>query len=129
MGVRGTAQAFIDDFNVAFTTGDVTAIEALTSTTCGCRSLVNTITNTYAKKQRFVGVVAKLTSLEVVSFIAAGATADMYYTISAGRIVDVAGTQINTTLADTDQHSAMFVMLTDGRWIVEQNTLLNAPAK
>jgi Family of unknown function (DUF6318) len=126
-GVRATAQAFFDDFNLAFATGDVTAIEALTSPACGCRSLANTIKQTTAKKQRFVGVVAKLTSLHVVSFIAAGATADVYYTISAGRILDVDGSQVNTTLADTDQHSAMFVMRTDSRWIVQQNTLLNAP--
>ena len=126
-GVRATAQAFIDDFNVAFVTGNVTAIEALTSPSCGCRSLVNTIKQIDAKKQHFVGVVAKLTSVQVVSFIATGATADMHYTFSAGRVLDSSGNAVDISVADPDEHSAMFVMLTGGRWVVEQNTLLNVP--
>jgi len=128
-GVRATAQAFFDDLNIAFATGDVTKITALTAPGCGCRSVVKTVHDTYAKQQRFVGVIAALTSIQVVSFIAAGATADVHYTISAGRIVDVSGTQINTTVLDPDEHSAMFVLGVSGHWIVEQNTLLNAPSR
>jgi len=105
----------------------VTAIEALTSPTCGCRSLVNSIKQIHAKKQHFVGVVATLKSLQVVSFIDVGATADMHYAFSGGRVVDASGAQVDTSVADSDQHSAMFIMLTGGQWIVEQNTLLNAP--
>jgi hypothetical protein len=127
--VRTTAQAFFADLNIAFATGDVTKITALTSPTCGCRSLVKLIESTYAQHQRIVGVVANLTSLQVVSFVAAGATADMHYSISAGRILDVSGNQVNTSVDNPDEHSAMFVLGTGGQWIVEQNTLLNAPTK
>ena len=49
----------------------------------------------------------------------------MHYTFSAGRVFDSAGAQVDTSVADPDQHSAMFIMLAGGRWIVEQNTLLD----
>jgi Family of unknown function (DUF6318) len=128
-GVRATAQEFFDDLNIAFATGDVTKIEALTSPACGCRSLVNTIKATYAQKQRIVGVSTIVKSLQVVSFIAGGATADMHYSISAGQIVDSDGHQVNTSISDPDEHSAMFIVRTRGTWIVQQNTLLNGPTK
>jgi hypothetical protein len=128
-GVRATAQTFFDDLNIAFTTGDVTKITALTAPTCGCRSLVKLITATYAQHQRIVGVVASLTSIQVVSFVPAGATADVHYSISAGRILDVSGNQVNTSVNNPDEHSAMFVLGAGSQWIVEQNTLLNASTK
>ena len=124
-GVRATAQEFFDDLNIAFATGDVTKIEALTSPACGCRSVVNTIKNTYAQHQRIVGVVSTVTKLEVVSFFSTGATANVHYTISAGRVLDANGTQVNSSVADLDQNSAMFVIKVGGKWIVQQNTSLN----
>jgi hypothetical protein len=127
--VRATAQAFIDDFNIAFATGNVTAIEALTSPACGCRSLVNTIKQITAKNQRFVGVVLSLTSINVVSFVPAGASADMHYSISAGRVLDASGAQVDTSDPTPNGHAALFVLSVDGRWIVEQNTLLDVGAK
>jgi hypothetical protein len=128
-GVRTTAQEFFDDLNIAFATGDVTKIEALTSPACGCRSLVNTIKSTYAQRQRIVGVSAVVKSLEVVSFIAGGATADLHYAITAGRILDSNGAQVNTSVSDPDEHSAMFIVKARGTWTVQQNTLLNGPPK
>jgi hypothetical protein len=124
-GVRATAREFFDDLNIAFATGDVTKIEALTSPACGCRSLVNTIKATYAQHQRIVGVNAVVKSLQVVSFIAGGATADLHYAISAGRILDSNGAQVNSSIRDPDEHSAMFIVQARGAWIVQQNTLLN----
>jgi hypothetical protein len=125
-GVRATAQAFFDDLNIAFATGDVTKITALTAPGCGCRALVKVIKDTYALHQRIVGVTSKVTSLQVVSFIAEGATADLHYSISAGRIVDANGIQVNTSITNPDEHSAMFIFNAGGDWTVEQNTLLNA---
>jgi hypothetical protein len=123
-GVRAAAQAFFDDLTVAFATGDVTRITALTAPGCGCRSIVKTINDTYALHQRIVGVVATVTSLHVVSFIASGATADIHFTISAGQVLDASGTEVNTALAAPAAHSAMFIMRVGQGWIVEQNTLL-----
>jgi hypothetical protein len=91
-----------------------------------CRSIAKTIHDTYAQHQHIVGVVATVTSLNVVSFVAAGATADVHYSISAGRVIDANGKQVNTSITDPDEHAAMFILGTSGQWVVEQNTLLNA---
>jgi hypothetical protein len=128
-GVRATAQEFFADLNIAFATGDVSKVEAITSPACGCRSLINTIKTTYANKQRIVGVTASVKSLSVVSFIPAGATADTHYQISAGQVVDANGHQVNTSVEDPDEHSAMFITSEHGSWIIQQNTLLNGPTK
>src|SRR5665213_3902391 len=82
MNVRATARAYIDDFNIALATGDVTKIEALTSITCGCRSLVNEIKQMSAKGERYDGVVFTIKSIDVTS-LAAGASGDVKYAISA----------------------------------------------
>jgi hypothetical protein len=124
-GVRATAQEFFDDLNIAFATGDVTKIEGLTAPACGCRSVVKTIQDAYSKHERIVGVVSTVTKLDVVSFFATGATANVHYTISAGRVLDANGNQVNTSVADLDQNSAMFVINVGGKWIVQQNTSLN----
>jgi hypothetical protein len=126
-GVRATAQAFFTDLNIAFATGDLTSYNALTSAGCGCRSIAKTIQDTYNKHQHIVGVALKITSLQVVSFIATGATADVYFSISAGQVFDASGAQVNTALATPAAHSALFIMRVGRGWIVQQNTLLDAP--
>jgi len=125
-GVRATAQEFFDDFNTAFATGDVARLESITAPQCGCQSLIRTVNDTYAKGQRFQGVIFTLRSISVVSFVAAGATADIRYSISAGQVLDSAGHQVNTADPFPNGHSALFVLRVGGKWIVEQNTLLDA---
>ena len=93
MHVRATARAYIDDFNIALATGDTTKIEALTSSTCGCRSLVNEIKQMSAKGERYDGVVFTVKSIDV-TYLAAGASGDVKYAISAGRILDASGTEV-----------------------------------
>jgi hypothetical protein len=122
--VRATTRAFIDDLNIALATGDVTKIEALTSPTCGCRSLVNTIKQRAAKDQRFDGVAFTLKSIDAVNFLAAGASVEISYSISAGHIVDRGGNQVETEDATPDGLAEVFVSNINGRWIVYQNVLL-----
>ena len=124
MHVRATAQAFIDDFNIALATGDTTKIEALTSPTCGCRKLVNTIKQHTAKGERYDGVVLTLKSIDAVNFLAVGASAQISYSISAGIIVDHNGNEVGTDSATPHGRSEVFVNRIDGRWNVYQNVLL-----
>jgi hypothetical protein len=124
-GVRATAQTFFDDLNIALATGDVRAYDALTSPYCSCRSIAKTIAQTYSQHQHFVGAATTVTSIDVVSFVAIGASADVHYTISPGRVLDAQGNQVNTSLAQPNGRSLMFVTSTDGRWLVAQNTLLH----
>lgn len=124
MHVRATARAFIDDFNSALETGDVTKIEALTSPTCGCRTLVDTIKQRSSKDERYDGVVFTLKSIDAIHFLAAGASAEISYSVSAGRIVDRAGKQIAAQDPTPDGHSEVFVNSVNGHWIVYQNVLL-----
>ena len=128
-GVRLTAQEFFDDLNIAFTTGDVSKITALTAPACGCRNLVKMIADTYGQRQHIVGVSATMTKLTIVTLLPSGATLDLRYTISGGRILDAAGNQINTSIANPDEHSAMVIINAGGHWTVQQNTLLNSPTK
>jgi hypothetical protein len=123
--VRATAQAFVDDFNVALATGDTTKIEALTAPTCGCRKLVNTIKQIAAKGEHFDGVSFTLKSTDV-TFHAAGASGEIRYTVSPGRVLDAAGKQVNTTRPTPDGDNDLFIINANGRWIVQQSTLLGA---
>jgi hypothetical protein len=125
MNVRATARAFIDDFNIAMTTGDTTKIEALTSPTCGCRQLVSTIKQMSVKGERYDGVVFTLKSVDV-RFLAAGASGEVKYSISAGRIVDAAGNEVRASLPTLDGDTDLFIISTDGRWLVQQSILLGA---
>jgi hypothetical protein len=125
MNVRATAQAFVDDFNIALATGDTTKIEALTSTTCGCRQLVNTIKQHTAKGERYDGVSFTLRSIEV-SFLAAGANGEIKYSVSAGHVLDASGKQVTATTPTPDGDNDLFIINVDGRWIVQQSTLLGA---
>ena len=123
--VRATAQAFVDDFNVALATGNTAKIEALTSATCGCRKLINTINQHTAKGERYEGVSFTLKSIDV-SFLAAGASGEIKYSVSAGRVLDAAGKQVATTTPTPDGDNDLFIINADGRWIVQQSTLLGA---
>lgn len=125
VNVRATARAFIDDFNIALATGDVTKIEALTSPTCGCRTLVNTIKAHSAKGERYDGVAFTLKSIDV-TFLAAGASGEVKYSISAGRIVDAAGKEVSSLSATPDGDADLFVNSPNGRWIVQQSYLVGA---
>jgi hypothetical protein len=124
-GVRTTAQEFFDDLNIALATGDVTKYNARTSPGCACRSIALTIKQTYAQGQHIVGVSTTVTSISVVSFVTGGANADVHYTISAGRILDAAGKQVNTSVAQPDGHNLMFIVDVHGSWLVTQSTLLH----
>lgn len=86
---------------------------------------MNTIKATYAEHQRFVGEVMTLKSINVVSYIASGASADILYSISAGRVLDATGAQVNTADPFPNGHSALFIVDVNGKWLVEQNTLLD----
>lgn len=125
MNVRATAQAFVDDFNMAFATGDTAEIEALTSTTCGCRQLVNTIQQHTAKGEHYDGVSFTLKSIDV-SFLAAGANGEIKYSISSGRILDAVGKEVIGSGPTTDGDAQLFIIHSDGRWIVQQSILLGA---
>jgi len=124
-GVRATAQQFYDDLNTALLTGNVAAINALTAPNCGCRSLVNTITQTYAKRERFVDASFAVKSINVESFAGAGANAEVRYSLSAGRVLNAAGTQVDTSQPFPNGHSLLFILKVGDHWIVEQNTLLS----
>ncbi len=121
--VRATAQAYIADFNIALATGDVTRIEALTSSTCGCRSLVNEIKQMAAKGERYDGVVFTVKSIDVTD-LAAGASGDVKYAISAGRVLDAAGTEVRATLPRPDEENDLFMTNSNGHWTVQQSYLL-----
>ena len=125
MNVRTTARAFIDDFNIALASGDITKIEALTAPTCGCRQLVNTIKAHSAKGERYDGVAFTLKSIDV-TFLAAGASGEVKYSISAGRIVDAAGKEVSSLSATPDGDADLFVNSPNGRWIVQQSYLVGA---
>jgi hypothetical protein len=123
--VRATARAFIDDFNIALATGDVTKIEALTSPTCGCRSLVNTIKQMSARGERYDGVLFTLKSIDV-SFLAAGASGAINYSISAGRVLNAAGAEVRASSPTPDGRADLFVISANGDWMVQQSILLGA---
>jgi hypothetical protein len=123
--VRATARAFIDDFNIAMATGDTTLIEALTSPTCGCRKLVNIIKQHSAKGERYDGAVFTLKSIDV-TFLAAGASGEIKFSQSAGRILDAAGKAVDTWDATSDGDNDLLIVNTNGRWIVQQSYLLGA---
>ncbi|HTC68880.1 MAG TPA: hypothetical protein VK662_04870 [Acidothermaceae bacterium] len=123
--VRATAQAFFTDLNIAFATGDLTAYNALTSPGCVCRSIAKMISDIYGSHEHITGVTATVGSLNVVSFVDAGASADVHYAISAGLILDPDGKQVNVSPAVVDAHIAMFVLKVRGGWLVTQNTRLN----
>lgn len=127
-GVRATAQEFYDDFNTALETGEVAAINALTAPSCGCRSLVKTISQTYANHERFVDASFTVRSIDVVSFVGAGATAEVHYSLSAGRVLNAAGVQVDTAKPFPNGHSVLFVLKVGDHWVVEQNTLLTQVA-
>ena len=123
--VRATAQEYIADFNVALATGDVTKIEALTSPTCGCRVLVNTIKQMSAQGQRYDGVTFTIKSIDV-TYLAAGASGDVKFSISAGRVVDAAGNEVRGSSPTPNQENDLFMVDSNGRWIVQQSYLLGA---
>src|SRR5665213_1653895 len=123
MNVRATARAFIDDFNIAFASGDTTKIEALTSPTCGCRNLVNKIKQHSAKGERYDGVAFTLKSIDV-TYLAAGATGEIKFSVSAGRILDAAGTAVDTSDAASDGDNDLLIINASGHWIVQQSYLL-----
>jgi hypothetical protein len=125
MNVRATARAYIADFNIALATGDTTKIEALTSPTCGCRQLVNTINQMAAQGQRYDGVVFTVKSIDV-TYLAAGASGDVKFSISAGRVVDAAGNEVRGSLPTPNQENDLFMVTSNGRWTVEQSYLLGA---
>ena len=125
MHVRATAQAYIDDFNIALATGNVTKIEALTSPTCGCRVLVNRIKKMTADGQRFDGIAFTLKSVDV-TYLSAGASGNVRYSVSAGRVLDVAGTDLGPLSAIPDVDNDLFIISRDGNWMVQQSTLLGA---
>jgi hypothetical protein len=125
MNVRATARAYIADFNIALATGDVTKIEALTSATCGCRSLVNQIKQMSAKGERYDGVVFTIKSIDV-TYLAAGASGDVKYTISAGRVLDATGTEVRESPPAPDEENDLFIISSNGHWIVQQSYLLGA---
>jgi hypothetical protein len=125
MHVRATARDYIDDFNIALATGDVTKIEALTSPTCGCRQLVSTIRQMSAKGQRYDGVVFTIKSIDV-TYLAAGASGDVRYSISAGRVLDAAGNEVRVSSPTPDEENDLFMVISNGRWTVQQSYLLGA---
>ena len=125
MHVRATARAFIDDFNIALATGDTTKIEALTSPTCGCRQLVNTIKHHAAKAERYDGVAFTLKSIDV-TFLAAGASGEVKYSISAGQVLDAAGTAVDSFTPTPDGDADLFIVSANGRWTVQQSYLVGA---
>jgi hypothetical protein len=126
--VRDTAQEYIADFNIALATGDTTKIEALTSPTCGCRQLVNTINQMSAQGQRYDGVVFTIKSIDV-TYLAAGAAGDVKFSISAGRVVDAAGNEVRGSSPTPNQENDLFMVNTNGRWTVAQSYLLGANNK
>ncbi len=97
----------------------------MTSTTCGCRKLINSINQHTAKGERYDGAKFTLKSIDV-NFLAAGASGEIKYTVSAGRIVDATGKQVTTTPPTPDGDNDLFIINADGRWIVQQSTLLGA---
>jgi hypothetical protein len=123
--VRATAQAFVDDFNIALATGDTTKIEALTSPTCGCRRLVNSIKQMSSTGEHYDGVVFTAKSIDV-ELLAAGASGDVKYSISAGSVVDATGKEINATTSTPDGETDLFIISAGGGWIVQQSILLGA---
>ena len=128
MNVRATARAFIDDFNIALATGDVTKIEALTSPTCGCRQLVNTIKAHTAKGERYDGVAFTLKSTDVTS-LAAGASGEVKYSISGGRVVDAAGKEVSSLSPTLDGDADLFIITANGRLMVQQSYLVGASSQ
>jgi hypothetical protein len=103
----------------------VTRIEALTSANCGCRQLVNTIKQHAAKGERYDGVSFTLKSIDV-SVLAAGASGEIDYSISPGRVLDAAGKEVNTVTSTPDGRADIFVISANGRWMVQQSYLLGA---
>jgi hypothetical protein len=97
----------------------------LTSPGCVCRSIAKMISDIYGADEHITGVATTVGSMSVVSFVDAGASADVHYAISAGLILDRAGKQINVSPAVADAHIAMFVIKVRGGWLVTQNTRLS----
>ena len=124
-GVRATAQQFYDDLNIGFATGNLAAYEGMTSPNCVCRSIAKTLDGIYGKQQRVQGVAATVQSINVVSYISDGASADVRYSISAGKIVDSSGVKITDSPAQPNAHVLMFILRVGNEWLVEQNTRLN----
>ena len=113
---------------MAFATGDLTRFEALTSPGCNCRKAVTTIAGIYAKHQRVVGVVNTVRSIHVASFLNDSGTVEVFYSISAGQIVDSNGHQVSATRPEPNGHSFMFIGLVSDKWLVLKNTLLDPEA-
>jgi hypothetical protein len=123
--VRATAQKFFDDLNIGFATGNLAPYEGMTSPNCVCRSIAKTLDGIYGQQQRVQGVAATVQSINVVSYISDGASADVHYSISAGKIVDSSGAKVNDSPAQIDAHVLMFILRVGNAWVVEQNTRLN----
>jgi hypothetical protein len=124
-GVRATAQQFYDALNIGFATGNLAVYEGMTSPNCVCRSIAKTLDGIYGKQQRVQGVAATVQSINVVSYISDGASADVRYSISAGKIVDSSGVKISDSPAQPNAHVLMFILRVGNEWLVEQNTRLN----
>lgn len=93
--------------------------------TCGCRKLVNTIKQHSAKGERYDGVAFTLTSIDV-TFLAAGASGEIKFSASGGRVLDAAGEAVETSDAVSDGDDNLLIINAGGRWIVQQSYLLGA---
>lgn len=78
-----------------------------------------------AQGQRYDGVVFTIKSIDV-TYLAAGASGDVKYSISAGRVLDVAGNEVRASSPTPNQENDLFMVNSKGRWTVAQSYLLGA---
>jgi hypothetical protein len=77
------------------------------------------------KGERFDGIAFTLKSIDV-TYLAAGASGNVNYSVSAGRVLDGTGQEVGALSPEPNVDNDLFIISTNGDWIVQQSTLLGA---
>jgi len=124
-GIESAVYAFYDAINVSSATSDPSAYEAVTTPGCPCRAFVDGIESLQRDGQHWVGGGMTVTKVRVHDLVGGGGSAEVWYDVSPGTLVDAASNPIATATDAPRGHADMFVVYSNGRWLVADNVFLS----
>jgi hypothetical protein len=124
-GIEAAVRAYYAAVNMAFDSGDVSAIEAVTTPACPCRGPIAQIQSLKQNGQHWVGGDLAITSIRVHDLVGNGGSAEVWDVSPPAVLVDEKGRPMATATDPPKGHANMFVIYSHGRWLIANNVLLN----
>lgn len=117
-GIQDAVKAFHAALVVALDTNDTAAFEQVTTPGCPCRGLLKQSADLAKKGEHYTAVSITVTRIRVHDLIGGAGSAEVWYKIDPGVLVDAAGRALATATDSPNGHVDMFLVYFHGHWLV-----------